>query len=155
VPDQSFWLLKSEPDEFSVDDLRARPASTEPWSGVRNFQARNYLRAMKRGDLAFFYHSSCPEPGVVGIVEIVKEAYPDPTQFDPKGDYFDARAKRDAPKWFCVDVRFKKKLELIPLTALRASTSLAGLKLLAPGSRLSVLPVSEAHWRRICAMAAK
>lgn len=147
------WLLKSEPDEFSVDDLRRRPGSTEPWSGVRNFQARNFLRAMKKGDLAFFYHSSCPEPGVVGIMEIVRQAYPDPTQFDRKSAYFDASARKEAPKWSCVDVEFKRKLKLVPLSDLRAAKALQGLKLLMPGSRLSVIPVSNAHWRHICAMA--
>ena len=112
--------MKSEPDEFSIDDLKAR--KTEPWSGVRNYQARNHIRAMRKGDLVFFYHSSCEVPGVVGIAEVATEAHPDPTQFDPKSDYFDAGSKRDDPRWSLVDVKFKRKLKrVIALNELKSS----------------------------------
>jgi len=151
--DRQYWLMKSEPDVFSLDDLKSRPKRTEHWDGVRNFQARNFLRAMKRGDLAFFYHSSCPEPGIAGIVEIVREAYPDFTAWDPKSEYHDPRSTAERPLWYMVDVRYKRRLErLIPLAELRANRKLKNLPLLARGSRLSVMPVSAAEWRAILEM---
>jgi predicted RNA-binding protein with PUA-like domain len=139
------WLMKSEPDEFSIDDLARR--GREPWSGVRNYQARNYLRAMRPGDRVLFYHSSCAEPGVVGLAEVASEPYPDPTQFDPRSDYFDAASRREEPRWSLVEVKFTRKLRrTIPLRELKSRKELRGLALLRPGNRLSVLPVSKAHW---------
>jgi predicted RNA-binding protein with PUA-like domain len=144
-----YWLMKSEPDVFSIDDL-ARVRTTA-WEGVRNYQARNYLRdGMKRGDLAWFYHSNCDEPAIVGIMEITCEAYPDPTQFDRKSDYYDAGSARDQPRWFMVDVRFRRKLKSpIPLAELKRHRELAALALVRRGNRLSVMPVTEAQWRFI------
>ena len=146
----SYWLMKTEPDSFGIDDLKARPKRTEPWNGVRNFQARNFIRQMKPGDLAFFYHSSCEVPGVAGIAEIVSEAYPDPTQFDPKSDYYDEKSTQEDPRWSLVDVRYKRHLErVVPLSELREhQDKLQGFKLLTAG-RLSVMPVTPAHWEYI------
>ena len=143
------WLLKSEPDEFSIDDLKHR--AHEPWSGVRNYQARNYLRdQMAVGDLVFFYHSSCAEPGVVGIAKIISASYPDPTQFDPKSPYYDAASKPDHPRWFVVDVAYKRKLKRnITLTELKQQKKLHDFPLIQRGNRLSVLPVSPAQWKII------
>ncbi|HTI97096.1 MAG TPA: EVE domain-containing protein [Rudaea sp.] len=142
------WLMKSEPDEFSIDDLARK--KTEPWSGVRNYQARNYLREMRVGDGVLFYHSSCAEPGVVGIATVATAAYPDPTQFDPKSDYFDAKTTRSTPRWSLVDVKFKRKLKrTIALTELKDRKELQGLALIRPGNRLSVLPVTSAQWNYI------
>ncbi len=141
----NYWLMKSEPDEFSIDDLKTR--KTEPWSGVRNYQARNFIREMKAGDGVLFYHSSCEVPGVAGIASVVASAYPDPTQFDPKSDYFDAKATRADPRWSLVDVRFKRKLaRTITLTELKERRELGDFALLRPGNRLSVLPVTKAQW---------
>jgi len=141
----NYWLMKSEPDEFSIDDLARK--KTEPWSGVRNYQARNFLREMRKGDGVLFYHSSCDEPGVVGIAEVATTAHPDPTQFDPKSDYFDAKSARDEPRWSLVDVKFKRKLKrVIALNELKSREELNGLALIRPGNRLSVLPVSKAQW---------
>jgi predicted RNA-binding protein with PUA-like domain len=142
------WLLKSEPDAFSIDDLAQR--KVEPWSGVRNYQARNFLRQMRVGDGLLFYHSSCAEPGVVGIASVASAAYPDPTQFDPRDDYFDARSDRSAPRWSAVDVRFKRKLKHpIALSALKARPELCDFILIRPGNRLSVMPVTAAQWECI------
>jgi len=139
------WLMKTEPDEFSIDDLKAR--KTEPWSGVRNYQARNFIRAMRAGDGVLFYHSSCEVPGVAGIASVVADAYPDPTQFDPKSDYYDAKSTRAEPRWSLVDVRFKRKLKrTITLSELKGHSELADFALLRPGNRLSVLPVTAAQW---------
>ena len=147
----NYWLMKSEPDEFSIDDLKTR--KSEPWSGVRNYQARNHLRAMRKGDLVLFYHSSCEVPGVVGIAEVATEAHPDPTQFDPKSDYFDAASKRDEPRWSLVDVKFKRKLKrTITLTELKGRKELGDFALTRTGNRLSVLPVSKAQWDFILAL---
>lgn len=147
-----YWLMKSEPDAFSIDDL-AR-VGTEPWTGVRNYQARNFMRdGMKPGDGVLFYHSSCDEPGVVGIAEVASEAYPDPTQFDRKSDYYDAASKPDNPRWTLVDVAFKRKLKrTISLTELREQPKLEDFALLRRGNRLSVLPVSKAEWNCILAL---
>lgn len=152
-PAKQYWLMKSEPDVFSIEHLRERPGRTEHWDGVRNFQARNFMRAMRRGDLAFFYHSSCPEPGVAGIVEIVREAYPDFTAWDPRSPYHDPRSTPEKPYWYMVDVRFKRRLgRLIPLAELRANPKLEHMRLLARGNRLSILPVTPAEWEAILAM---
>ena len=139
--------MKSEPDEFSIDDLaRARHQST-PWFGVRNYQARNFMREMRIGDRAFFYHSSCPEPGIAGIVEVARLAYPDATQFDPKSPYFDAKASRDAPRWMHVDVKLVRKTRLVPLAELRTVPGLEDMVTLQRGNRLSITPVTPAEWR--------
>lgn len=149
----SYWLMKSEPDVFSIDDLKQRPKQTEHWDGVRNFQARNHMRAMRKGDLAFFYHSSCPEPGVAGIIEIVREAYPDDTSWSPKSEYYDPRSKPEKPYWYMVDVRFERKLKrLVPLSELRENPELQNMRLLARGNRLSIMPVSAAEWKSILKM---
>lgn len=148
-----YWLMKSEPQVFGLDDLLARPNRTEPWDGVRNYQARNWLRDdMKPGDLAFFYHSNCDVPGIFGIMEIVTSGYPDPSQFDVTSRYFDPRSAPGQPHWYLVDVRYLRHLHHpISLTALRhyANGPLEGLKLLQKGSRLSIMPVSEDHWQFI------
>jgi predicted RNA-binding protein with PUA-like domain len=141
--------MKSEPSEVSIDHLAARPGQTIDWFGVRNYQARNFLREMKRGDLAFFYHSSCPEPGIAGLVEVVAEAYPDPTQFDPSDPHFDPKSSREAPRWSTVDVKLVRKVRLVPLADLRERHDLTGLRLLQKGNRLSVVPVTPEHWRII------
>jgi predicted RNA-binding protein with PUA-like domain len=148
------WLMKSEPDEVSIDDLAALPDRTTPWFGVRNYQARNFMRDdMQVGDLAFFYHSSCPEPGVAGIVEVASSAYPDATQFDRKGDYFDAKATREAPRWFNVDVRLVEKTRLVALAELRAHPELESMRILQRGNRLSITPVEPAEWAFIVKLA--
>jgi predicted RNA-binding protein with PUA-like domain len=140
-----YWLMKTEPDEFSIDDLSKK--KVEPWTGVRNYQARNFMREMKPGDGVLFYHSSCEIPGVAGIAEVATDAYPDPTQFDRKSDYYDAASKREEPRWSLVDVKFKRKLKrLIPLAELKDRRELNGFALLARGNRLSVLPVTKAQW---------
>jgi len=145
-----YWLMKSEPAEFSIDDLVRAAKNTAPWFGVRNYQARNFMRdQMQLGDLAFFYHSSCEVPGIAGIVEIAKLAYPDATQFDRKSSYFDPKATRDNPRWFNVDVRLVKKTRLVPLSELRDYPRLAGMQLLQRGNRLSITPVDPAEWKFI------
>jgi predicted RNA-binding protein with PUA-like domain len=147
------WLMKSEPDAFGIDDLKQR--GTEPWSGVRNYQARNFMRdRMKPGDLAFLYHSSCAEPGVYGVMEIATPSYPDPTQFDRKSPYYDAAATREQPRWFLVDVKYRRHLKRpVLLTELRRQEkTLKGLVLLRKGSRLSIQPVSAEHWERVLAL---
>lgn len=142
--------MKSEPDECSIDDALAAPGRITPWSGVRNYQARNFMRdAMRVGDGVLFYHSSCPEPGIAGLAEVASAAYPDPTQFDRRGDYYDAKSMRTAPRWVMVDVRALKKTRLVPLAELRRQKQLKNMWLLRPGSRLSITPVSTAEWRHI------
>lgn len=140
--------MKSEPSSFSVDDLARCPNRTEPWDGVRNYQARNMIRdQMQIGDHAFFYHSSCDEPGIVGIMTIVGRPYPDPTAFDPAHEHYDPGSRRDAPRWYLIDVRLERKLKRpIGLTELKLQPGLAGLALLKRGNRLSVMPVERAHW---------
>ena len=146
---KNHWLMKSEPDAFSIDDLKRK--KREAWDGVRNYQARNYMRdGMRVGDKVFFYHSNCAEPGIVGIAEVATDAYPDPSQFDPKSKYFDAGSSRDNPRWMLVDVKFVKKLKrTIKLKELQADPALDGMVLLRKGSRLSVQPVEAAHWEHI------
>lgn len=141
-----YWLMKTEPDEFSIDDLAKK--KVESWTGVRNYQARNFMRdGMQVGDGVLFYHSSCEVPGVAGIAEVATAAYPDPTQFDRKSDYYDAASKREEPRWLLVDVKYKRKLKrVIPLTELKERSELEGFPLLARGNRLSVLPVTKAQW---------
>lgn len=147
----NYWLMKSEPNAFSIDDLANRPEQTEPWDGVRNYQARNFLRdEMKVGDLAFFYHSNCAEPGIVGIIRIVREGYPDPTAFDPHSKYFDPKSDPANPRWFLVDVGYERHTErLIGLAELRGHEALEEMPLLRKGNRLSVVPVTAQQWAYI------
>lgn len=141
-----YWLMKTEPDEFSIDHLAKK--KVEPWTGVRNYQARNFMRdGMQVGDGVLFYHSSCAEPGVAGIAEVGSAAYPDPTQFDRKSDYYDPASRRDEARWVLVDVKFKRKLKrVITLTELKDRPELEGFALLHRGNRLSVLPVAKTQW---------
>jgi len=151
-----YWLMKSEPDEFSIDDLVAAPKQTTNWFGVRNYQARNFMRDdMQVGDPVLFYHSSCPEPGIYGIAEVARLAYPDPTQFDPKSDYYDPKSTRDNPRWLHVDVKLVRKTRPILLDELRAHKPLADMVILRRGNRLSITPVQPAEWKYIMALAAK
>ena len=151
-----YWLLKSEPDTFGIDDLAKAKASTTSWEGVRNFQARNMLRDdIKAGDLAFFYHSACPDPGIAGIVEVMREGYPDASAWRRGSPYYDAKSPQNKPLWYTVDVRLQQRVEpLLRLTTLRAHAEgpLADMLLLRRGNRLSVTPVSAAQWRFILAL---
>jgi predicted RNA-binding protein with PUA-like domain len=143
----NYWLMKSEPSECSIDDALAAPNATVPWVGVRNYQARNFMRdAMQVGDGVLFYHSSCAEPGIVGIARVASTPYPDATQFEPQSPYFDAKAKRDAPRWQLVDVQVVKKTRNLSLAELRTTPALAELLVLQKGSRLSITPVAAEHW---------
>jgi predicted RNA-binding protein with PUA-like domain len=145
-----YWLMKSEPSEFSIDDLAKAPKHSTPWFGVRNYQARNFMRdGMRVGDLAFFYHSSCPEPGIAGIVRVSRAAYPDASQFDRRSPYYDPASKRDDPRWLNVDVTLVEKTRLVPLAELRAQRELQGMRLLQRGNRLSITPVDPAEWKFI------
>jgi predicted RNA-binding protein with PUA-like domain len=149
----NYWLMKSEPDAFSVDDLAARPKKTEPWTGVRNYQARNFMRDdMKRGDPVFFYHSSCAKPGIVGIMQVSKKAYPDETQFDRESDYFDQKATRENPRWVHVDVKLTRKTRLVSIEELRSHPELESMQVLRRGNRLSITPVTEAEWQFIVSL---
>ena len=142
-----YWLMKSEPDEVSIDDLEAATDQRVAWFGVRNYQARNFMRdAMQVGDLAFFYHSSCPEPGIAGICEVCSEPYPDETQFATVNRYFDPKSKPENPRWWLRDVRFVKKTRLVALSELRIHPELANMRLLARGNRLSIMPVTAEEW---------
>ena len=144
------WLMKSEPDECSIDDALAAAKRITPWTGVRNYQARNFMRdAMRIGDGVLFYHSSCPQPGIAGLAEVASAAYVDPSQFDRKSPYYDPKSKRAAPRWQCVDVRALKKTRLAPLADLHAHAQLAGMWALRPGNRLSITPVTAAEWNFI------
>ena len=146
----SYWLMKSEPEECSVDDALAAKNSTVPWVGVRNYQARNFMRdGMKVGDGVLFYHSSCAEPGIVGIARVASTAYPDPTQFDPKSPYYDPKSKPEEPRWLLVDVQVVKKIPNITLPELRARPELEELIILRKGNRLSITPVEPKHWKAI------
>ena len=145
-----YWLMKSEPDECSIDDALAAPGATVPWTGVRNYQARNFMRdGMRIGDGVLFYHSSCAEPGIVGIARVASQAYPDPTQFDPQSPYFDPASERDAPRWLLVDVQALHKTRNLTLPELRADPALQDLLVLKKGNRLSITPVSPAHWNAV------
>jgi predicted RNA-binding protein with PUA-like domain len=143
-----YWLMKSEPSEYSIDDL-ARDGFV-PWFGVRNYQARNFMRdQMQVGDKVLFYHSSCPEPGVAGLAEVSKKAYPDATQFDEAGKYFDPKSSQDNPRWFNVEVKFVKKTRLLPLGEIREYPELANMRILQRGNRLSITPVDPDEWKFI------
>ena len=150
-----YWLRKSEPEEFSIDDLER--VGVEPWSGVRNYQARNFMRdGMRVGDGILFYHSNCAEPGVVGLAEVRSEAYPDPTQFERRSDYYDPASTREAPRWLLVDVGFRRKLErTITLAELKDRDELGDFALTRRGNRLSVLPVTRAQWTFILSLEKK
>ncbi len=145
-----YWLMKSEPDEFSIDDLADAKNRTTAWFGVRNYQARNFMRdEMRLGDRALFYHSSCPQPGIAGIVEVSRLAYPDATQFDPKSPYYDAKSTRDVPRWVNVDVKLLRKTRLVALDELRSTRGLEDMVTLRRGNRLSITPVTAAEWKII------
>lgn len=146
----AFWLMKSEPSAFSIQNLC--DLNEARWDGVRNYQARNFLREMQVGDLFFFYHSSCPQPGIVGIGEIVAAAYPDPSALEPENLYFDPKSSLEKNRWSAVDVRWREQFALIELAALRHCEALAELPLVQRGSRLSVMPVSEMQWRAVLAL---
>ncbi|NII09771.1 EVE domain-containing protein [Oleiagrimonas sp. C23AA] len=148
----NYWLMKSEPDTFSIDDLKN--VKQEPWDGVRNYQARNFMRdGMAVGDGVFFYHSNCKVPGIVGIARVASEAYPDPSQFDPDSHYFDPKSSRDKPRWMLVDVKFERKFErTIALDELKAQPALAEMPLVRKGNRLSVMPVEASDWQYILGM---
>jgi predicted RNA-binding protein with PUA-like domain len=145
----NYWLMKSEPDTFSIDDLKQK--KREAWDGVRNYQARNFMRdGMRVGDGVFFYHSNCAEPGIAGLAEVASDAYPDPSQFDPKSQYFDSASSRDNPRWMLVDVKFVRKLKrVITLDELKNHPKLVEMTLLRKGNRLSVMPVDTKDWQYI------
>lgn len=144
----NYWLMKSEPDEASILDLQR--AGTLPWTGVRNYQARNFMRDdMRVGDGVLFYHSSCPEPGIAGLAEVSSAAYTDATQFDPASHYFDAKSKPDAPRWVHVDVRWRETTRLLSLKEMRDAPELASMRVLEKGSRLSITPVTPAEWQAV------
>jgi predicted RNA-binding protein with PUA-like domain len=145
-----YWLTKSEPDVFSIDDLGRAPRKTTAWWGVRNYQARNFMRdQMQLGDQAFFYHSSCPQPGIVGIVEVCTLAYPDATQFDPTSGYYDPDATPQQPRWFNVDVKLVRKTRLLEIQEMRQHSALADMRVLQKGNRLSITPVEGRHWKLV------
>jgi len=146
----NYWLMKSEPDECSIDDTLAAPKKTVPWVGVRNYQARNFMRdAMQVGDGVLFYHSSCPQPGVAGIARVASDAYPDPTQFDKKSKYHDAASRADEPRWMLVDVQAVRKTRVLGLPEMREISALQDMVILRKGNRLSITPVTPAQWRLI------
>jgi len=145
-----YWLMKSEPDDVSIDDLMASPGHTTAWYGVRNYQARNFMRdQMQQGDGVLFYHSSCAEPGIAGLAEIVSGPYPDASQFDPKSHYHDPKATQEQPRWISIDVQGKQKTRLLPLAEMRTMAALEDMLVLKKGSRLSITPVSPAQWKAI------
>lgn len=151
----AYWLMKSEPDDVSFDDVLASPKQTTSWYGVRNYQARNFIREMKVGDGVLFYHSSCAVPGVAGVAEITSASYPDESQFDPKSPYFDPKSTRENPRWTGIDVKAVKQGRFIELKELRTHPELENMRLLAKGSRLSVTPVEPAEWRFILKLIGK
>lgn len=145
---KNYWLFKTEPDAFSIDDLASKPDQTEPWDGVRNYQARNFMRDIAHiGDEVFIYHSSCKNIGIAGIAKIVKEAYPDPLQFNPDSKYYDPKSSRENPRWVCVDVKFVAKFsQVLPLNVIKQNPSITQLGLVKKGGRLSVMPVEPNEW---------
>ena len=150
----SYWLMKSEPNTFSIDDLAAMRDQRDFWDGIRNYQARNFMRDdMQKGDLAFFYHSSCPQPGIVGVMEVIKTAYPDKTAFDPKSKYYDSKSTPAAPRWIGVDVQLKEIFKVpLGLQTLKTTPSLSEMRLVQRGNRLSIMPVTKSEWTVIMAM---
>jgi predicted RNA-binding protein with PUA-like domain len=151
----AYWLFKTEPDAFSIDDLASRPNQTEPWDGVRNYQARNFLRDdIALGDLVYIYHSSCKNVGIAGVAEVVKAGYPDTTQFDPESKYFDPKSDPATPRWFRVDVKFVEKFErVLALSDIKQMQGITELPLVKKGGRLSVMPVTEQEWQQLYAAA--
>ena len=150
-----YWLLKTEPDVFSFSDLLASPEQADMWEGVRNYQARNFLRAMQVGDQVLVYHSNCKPPGVVGVAEVVRAAYPDPTQFSEGSPYYDAKSSEDTPRWSVVDVKASHELKrLVPLQEIKDEPTLTDMKLVQRGNRLSVMPVTEQEFARILVLGA-
>lgn len=150
LPVPRFWLMKSEPEDCSVDDALAAPQATVPWTGVRNYQARNFLRdAMQVGDGVLFYHSGCAQPGIVGLARIASEVLPDPTQFDPASPYHDPAARPEAPRWLLREVQVIRRTRLLSLTEMRADPALVDLPVLRRGNRLSITPVTAAQWHHI------
>lgn len=146
-----YWLFKSEPDAFSIDDLAAKPKQTEHWDGIRNYQARNYLRdQVKVGDQVFFYHSSCKDVGIVGVAEVVRESYADDSQFDPESKYYDPKSTQDNPRWVMVDVKYKQKFkDILSLQKIKAMPEISEIGLVKKGHRLSIMPVTEAEWQSL------
>jgi predicted RNA-binding protein with PUA-like domain len=144
----NYWLMKSEPDVFGIDHLKAMPKKTEHWDGVRNYQARNMMRDdMKKGDLVFFYHSNCDEPGIVGIMKVVREGYPDHTAFHPESKYYDPKSDPDKPRWYMVDVQYQRKLRrVITLAELKTRKAMEDCPLVRKGNRLSIMPISKRQW---------
>ncbi len=143
----NYWLMKSEPDEFSIEDLARAPKKTTPWFGVRNYVARNFMRdSMRVGDGVLFYHSSCPEPGIAGLAKVASKSYPDASQFDRKSPYYDPKAARESPRWMLVDVKLDRKTRLMPLEEMRGHRELAKMITLKRGNRLSITPVTPAEW---------
>ena len=153
----AYWLFKTEPSEFSIDALKKAPQHIATWDGVRNYQVRNMLRdQIKVGDFVLFYHSSCDDIGIAGVAEVVKAAFPDPTQFNPESKYYDPKSPSDSPRWLAVDIKFKEKFpHLIPLATLKTQSALAEMTLLKRGNRLSITPVSFDEWRVIMRLAYK
>lgn len=151
----NYWLMKSEPTTFSIDDLAKLPKQTHYWDGVRNYQARNMMKnEMKKGDLAFFYHSSCSPAGIVGIVEVVKEAYPDFTAFDSTSPYFDVKSTKENPRWYMVEVKLRKTFnQMVTLSQLRETPNLQSMRILQKGNRLSITPLSHLEWSTILSIA--
>jgi predicted RNA-binding protein with PUA-like domain len=151
-----YWLMKSEPSEVSIDDLAAAAGQVLPWTGVRNYQARNFMRdEMRVGDGVLFYHSSCPEPGVAGLARIAGKPCPDETQFDPASDYYDAKSSADKPRWVQIDVALTRKTRLLSLREMRAAPELATMRVLATGNRLSITPVTPEEWRAVSRLLAR
>ncbi len=151
----AYWLMKSEPDGFGIDDLKSRPNQTEPWDGVRNYQARNFMRdEMKKGDSIFFYHSNCKVPGIVGMAEVASTPYPDPTQFDPDSKYFDPKSDPDNPRWILVDVKYRRHFSrVVSLQEIKDhAEALGDFALTRRGNRLSIMPVSAEQWDYILGM---
>ena len=148
---KQYWLMKSEPDVFSLEDLRLRPEQKEPWDGVRNYQARNFMRdAMRVGDQILFYHSNCAVPGIAGLAEVASKPYPDPTQFDQKSDYFDPKSKPDKPRWMLIEVRYKSTFnQVVTLQAMKTMAGLEHMRILQKGNRLSITPVTSDEFKRI------
>ncbi len=156
IPAPRYWLMKSEPSECSIDDALAAPDATVPWTGVRNYQARNFMRdGMQVGDGVLFYHSSCPEPGIVGIARVASGTRPDPTQFDPASPYHDPKSSPDKPRWLLVNVQALRKTRCISLAELREHPELTGMRVLQRGNRLSITPVEEPEWQLIAELVKK
>ena len=156
APAPRYWLMKSEPDECSIDDALAAPNATVPWTGVRNYQARNFMRdGMQVGDGVLFYHSSCPEPGIVGIARVASGTRPDPTQFDPASPYHDPKSSPDKPRWLLLDVQALRKTRCISMAELREHPELTGMRVLQRGNRLSITPVEEPEWQVIAELVKK